>query len=294
MSVPALRFSIAMPAYNAEATIGAAIGSVLAQEGCDSWELVIVDDGSTDGTRAIAEAAAARDPRVSVSSQPNAGTGAAVTAAIERATGEFVVRLDADDELLPGYCATVSALIDAHPGFDIYASNAYRVLPDGRRTLFHTGPRFGRQMSLTTDDLLDASQIFVTTAFRRTLYAQVGGFRAEFYNEDYDFWLRCMMAGARHVYIPEPLALYRVHPGQKTADGVRIRTDDIAILRDAIASGGLSTAQVAHARHTIALLEKNVKFRRAVLRVFGERLSRPVFVLAHRLAYLVRPHRRAR
>lgn len=294
MSVPTPRFSIVVPAYNAEATIGAAIGSVLAQEGCDSWELVIVDDGSTDGTLAIARAAAARDPRVSVSSQANAGTGAAISAAIERATGEFIAQLGADDELLPNYCATVSALIDAHPGFDIYASNAYRLHPDGRRTLYHTGPRFGRQMSVTTDDLLDAPQIFGTAAFRRTLFAQVGGFRSEFYNEDYDFWLRCMMAGARHVYIPEPLALYRVRPGQKTSDEVRLRADDIKILEDAIASGGLNAGQVEHARHTITLLEKNVKFRRAVLRVFGERLSRPVFVLAHRLAYLVRPHRRAR
>jgi glycosyltransferase involved in cell wall biosynthesis len=294
MSASTPRFSIVVPAYNAASTLDAAISSVLAQQGFDAFELVITNDGSTDDTLPIAESYAARDPRVRVFSQPNAGAGAAISSAIERAEGEFCVQLGADDELLPDHCTTMSAFIDANPGYDIYASNAFRLHPDGRRTLYHTGPRFERVMSLELDDLLDAPQIFGGAAFCRELFSRVGGFRSDFYNEDYDFWLRAMIAGARHIYTPEPLALYRVRAGQKTADGIRMREDDIAILRDAVTSGGLSPAQVAHAERTVALLEKNVRFRRAVLRVLGERLSRPVFALAHRLAYAVRPHRRAR
>jgi hypothetical protein len=148
-------------------------------------------------------------------------------------------------------------------------------------------------MELTVDDLLDEPLIYGTAAFRRELFARVGGFRADYYNEDYDFWLRIMMAGARHIYTPEPLALYRVVPGQKTEDGVLMRLEDIKILRDAIDSGGLSQGQASHAEKTIALLEKNVAFRRRVIALVGPRLATPVFRLAHRLAWIVRPHRRA-
>ena len=293
MSASVPRFSIVMPAHDAASTIGAAIDSVLAQEGFDAFELVVVDDGSTDDTRAIAERYAVRDSRVRVFSQPNAGAGAAISAGIEQAAGEFIVQLGSDDELLPEYCAATGHFIDTYPGYDIYASNAFRLYPGGRRAVYHTEPRFERETSLTLDDLLDAPLIYGTAAFRRSLFETVGGFRAEFHNEDYDFWLRAMMAGAKHIYQPLPLALYRVREGQKTSDGIRMREDDIAILADAIASGRLAAPQAAHARATIALLKRNVAFRRTVVRVFGERNAQPVFALAHKLAYFVRPHRRA-
>jgi glycosyltransferase involved in cell wall biosynthesis len=286
-----VRFSVVMPAYNAAATIVAAIESVLAQEFA-GWELVITDDGSTDETRAICDRYVARDERISVASQPNAGAGAAISAAIERATGEYVVQLGADDELLPEFCSATSAFIDGRPGFDIYASNAYRLMPDGSRRLYHTAPRFRREFSLTVDDMLDEPLIYGTAAFRRELFAKVGGFRAEFYNEDYDFWLRALMAGAKHIYNPRPLALYRVVPGQKTEDGVRMRQEDIRILRDAIAGGSLTAEQVEHAERTLSLLEGNVAFRRRVIRLVGPRMAQPVFRAAHKLAWLVRPSRR--
>lgn len=281
-----------MPAYNAAATIGDAIESVLAQEGHESWELLITDDGSTDETRAIVDGFAAADLRISVHSQPNAGTGAAVSAAVRRATGEFVMQLGADDALLPECLSKTSRFIAEHPGYDIYASDAYRLYPDGSRVRYHEGERFARVFSLTVDDMLDAPQIFGTAAFRREWFDRVGGFRTERYNEDYDFWLRIMIAGARHIYQPVPLARYRVVPGQKTSDGVTARQGDIVILHDAIASGKLTPGQVDHAERTIALLEKNVAFRKRVLALAGPRLAGPVFTLAHRLAWFVRPHRR--
>lgn len=283
-----------MPAYNAAATISDAIESVLAQDGFSDWELVITDDGSTDDTLAIARSYAVREPRVRAETQPNAGTGAAINAAIERARGEFVVQLGADDMLLPEYCRLTDAFIREHPGFDIYASDAYRLYPDGRRVRYHEGQRFTRVFSLEVDDLLDAPLIYGAAAFRREWFDRVGGFRAEYHNEDYDFWLRAMIAGARHIFQPVPLALYRVVPQQKTADGMRAREGDIAILRDAIRGGGLTAVQVAHAERAIALAEKNVAFRKRVVTLVGPRLAQPVFAAAHKVAWLVRPHRRRR
>lgn len=289
----AVRFSIVMPAYNAAATLDAAIGSVLSQDDGD-WELVITDDGSTDETRAICDRYAARDSRITVASQQNGGTGAALSASIRRAVGEFVVQLGADDELLPEYCSATGGFIDEHPGYDIYASNAYRLLPDGRREPYHVEPRFARVFSLSVDDLLDAPLIYGSAAFRREWFDRVGGFRAEYYNEDYDFWLRIMMAGAKHIYDPRPLALYRVTAGQKTENGVRMREEDLRILRDALEHGSLTAGERAHAARTVALLEKNVRFRKAVTGLVGRRLAQPVFIAAHKAAWLFRPHRRAK
>ena len=89
------RFSVTVPAYNAERTLAETLESVLAQTFRD-WELVVVDDGSTDGTRALAEHFAARDPRVRVFTQENRGSGGAYNAAVapsaRRPGGDAVVR----------------------------------------------------------------------------------------------------------------------------------------------------------------------------------------------------------
>lgn len=286
-------FSVVMPAYNAAATLDRSIGSVLAQS-FEDWELVITDDGSTDETRAICDRYAADDPRVKVETQPNGGTGAALNAGAQRARGEFIVQLGADDELLPDYCRVTASMMAAHPGFDIYSSNAYRRFPDGSLRLYHTAPRFEREFSLTVDDLLDESQIYGTAAIRTEIVRRVGGFRTEFYNEDYDLWLRAMMAGAKHIYTPEPLAVYTVVPGQKTSFGIRMRQEDARVLEDAIRSGRLTPEQVEHAKRSIRLLEQNVAFRKRVIALVGPRLAEPVFSLAHRLAWIIRPYRRAR
>jgi glycosyltransferase involved in cell wall biosynthesis len=286
-------FSFVVPAYNASDTIDATIKSVLAQS-CDDWEIVITDDGSTDTTRAVIDVFVERDHRIQVHSQPNAGAGAAISAAIERASGEFIVQLGADDELLPEFCTVMRDFIEAHPGFDIYASNSYRLHPDGLREPYHSGARFQHVFSLKVDDLLDEPAIYGTAAFRREWFDRVGGFRTEFYSEDYDFWLRAMMAGAKHIYTPEKLALYRVTPGQKTEDGVLMRQEDIKILRDAIESGQLSPEQVAHAQRTIEMLKKNIAFRKRVTSLVGPRMAKPIFGAAHKAAWLVRPHRRQR
>ncbi len=286
-------FSIVVPAYNAAATIGSTIRSVLDQTSPD-WELVITDDGSTDDTLSLCRGYAREDPRITVITQSNAGTGAALTASITHSTGAFITQLGADDELLPEYCAVTKEIIGSAPEHDIFASNAYRLMPDGLRVLYHTAPRFARRLTLTVDDLLDACEIFPTAAFRREWFNRVGGFRSKFYNEDYDFWLRIMIAGARHIYQPVPLALYRVVPGQKTQDEVRVRLDDVAILADAVQSGTLTADQTEHARRTIALLERNVAFRKRVIALVGPRLAPAVFRVAHKAAWLVRPHRRAR
>ena len=108
------RVSIVTPYKDADAHLAEAISSVLAQSS-DAWELLLIDDGSSDGGRAIADAAAARDPRVrSLVRPPDAASGAAGARnwGVRQARGEFLVFLDADDCLLPNKLATELALMD--------------------------------------------------------------------------------------------------------------------------------------------------------------------------------------
>lgn len=85
-----------MPVYNTEAFVGEALGSVTAQTLHDI-EIIVVDDGSTDGSAAVAEAFAARDPRIRVIRQANAGQAAARNAALAAASGRYVYFMDSDD-----------------------------------------------------------------------------------------------------------------------------------------------------------------------------------------------------
>jgi glycosyltransferase involved in cell wall biosynthesis len=90
--------SIILPCYNCQDYVGQAVDSVLGQSYTD-WELLVVDDGSTDGSRKVIEQHAAGDPRIRVFSQPNGGVSKARNMALANARGEFIALLDADDWL---------------------------------------------------------------------------------------------------------------------------------------------------------------------------------------------------
>ncbi len=106
------RVSVVVPLYNKSATIGTALGSVLGQSYRD-LELIVVDDGSTDGGASVPAAAA--DPRVRIISQANAGPGAARNRGLRESRGEYVAFLDADDEWQPDFLETAVGALDGDP-----------------------------------------------------------------------------------------------------------------------------------------------------------------------------------
>ena len=106
------RLSIIVPVYNAELYLGRAVASVRAQSFSD-WELILVDDGSADGSSALLERCAAEDGRIRVFRQANAGPSAARNRGIEEASGEYLAFLDADDFLAPECYAAMFAAMDA-------------------------------------------------------------------------------------------------------------------------------------------------------------------------------------
>lgn len=103
-----------MPTYNREWILPKTIGQIQAQDFVD-WELIVVDDGSTDGTRALVERLAKDDARIRYIYQENARQAAARQNGLEHARGEWVTYVDSDEELYPNYLSGALAYFDAHP-----------------------------------------------------------------------------------------------------------------------------------------------------------------------------------
>jgi len=202
--------SVLTPAYNAEATIAAAIASVQAQER-DDWEHVIVDDGSTDRTLQVAREASAGDPRVRIVSQPNQGCGVARNTAAANASADLFCLLDSDDEYLPNYLTRMLALKDRYPDRDLYSCNGYFVFPNGVRVPVRKGRAWAHEREFTVDGMIENSLVFLPAMFRRSAFERVGGFKRRVV-EDFDFWTRILITGGRHIYTPEKLSLYNLTP----------------------------------------------------------------------------------
>lgn len=125
-----------MPAYNAVSTIETAVRS-LTEQTSDNWEVIIVDDGSDDGTGEAADTLACSDGRIKVLHQENAGVSAARNAAIAAARGEYLAFLDVDDTIVPDFVKKAGALLGAESARPDIVALAYRALPRG--TVFGFG-----------------------------------------------------------------------------------------------------------------------------------------------------------
>ena len=309
MTGPQVTFII--PAYNAESTLESAIASVMRQRGA-SFELIIVDDGSTDSTRLIGESVAARHDDVFAISQRNRGTAAALNRGLETARGRLVAHLDADDEFTDDYLQTMCLFIDAHPGFDMYSHNLWRLERDGTRELVFD---VDVTHSVTLDEFLVTGCVNGPgTLVRRELMDRLRGYTVGIYNEDYEFWLRALMAGARHLYCPEPLYLYRTREGQKTSDRLAVFEDLIKILENVIAREVLDEKQSDAAEATLERFQRSLRdtrlygrtedavlweageasaasLRRFLARFLPESMVDGAVRALHRVTWIVRPLR---
>jgi len=199
--------SIIIPVYNAGSHLPTALRSLDCQT-YRRFEVVIVDDGSTDAhTRRVLERIE-RDAYATIHRTSNRGPGAARNFGIERARGAYILPLDADDELGPTFLARTVAVLDAEPETGIVAT--WASLVGGHAGVWRTG-------EFSLEALLTRSTIPVTSLFRRSVWEAVGGFDATFLNggEDWEFWLSAAARGVRAHIVAEPLFIYRRVPDSR-------------------------------------------------------------------------------
>ena len=217
------RVSVVLPAYNVAGSLPAAVASALNQS-LASVEVLIADDGSSDGTAGVAAELARRDPRVRVlRSERNAGAAAARNRALAAARGDWLALLDADDSFAPDRLERLTMLGEALDA-DVVADNLRLV--DAAGKVLHN--------ALPDDDPLFSSELTAAAFVRRNLFL-TGGFKLGYLKplfrrrfleahglrqnealrvaEDFHFLLDCLLAGARVVGDPEAGYDYRQVPG---------------------------------------------------------------------------------
>jgi glycosyltransferase involved in cell wall biosynthesis len=201
--------SVIVPAYNSALYIVAALNSVLEQTYRD-FEIIVIDDGSTDETRAIAERY--RDRGVRVIWQPNAGPTAARNRGLTIAKGKLIALLDSDDLWEPTYLETMVQFLALHPETSIAFPD---VLYFGISKF--AGRRFQEvyppNVPITFSKLVrGVSHVCLDATLRREVFDRVGFFDEKIWSAgDFDFWLRALHAGCRIEPVEKVLVKYRRH-----------------------------------------------------------------------------------
>ncbi|MBX3727236.1 MAG: glycosyltransferase family 2 protein [Xanthomonadales bacterium] len=242
--------SVVMPMYNAERFLRRPVESVLAQSHGD-LELVVVDDGSRDGSVALVEDYARRDPRVRlIRSLRNGGVAAARNQALDAASGRYVAFLDSDDWWEPDKLAIQLAVLQAGPAALTYSAYQ-RVAEDGSPLGVVRPPD-----ELDHARLLRSNHIGNCTAlYDRQRIGSEPRFQ-RIGHEDYVFWLALLRGGARAVRAGDgrPLAWYLVRDGSQSANKLRAAGWQWRIYRDIEAMGVIRSGwhMLHYVRHALA------------------------------------------
>ena len=205
------RVSVVMPVKDAEQTIEASVNSILDQTLSD-FEIIIVDDGSTDGTRLKLEQFSNADSRLKIFTNNGQGISDGLNTGIEQASSPLIARMDADD-------LAVSTRLKLQ--FDAFEKNNDLVLLGTFFYTFESDISISKPVTLPTDNgrIRELIQVHPalchpTIMFRKECIQEIGGYRKVFEGaEDHDLYLRFQHLGEISV-LPEYLLYYRVHPEQ--------------------------------------------------------------------------------
>jgi glycosyltransferase involved in cell wall biosynthesis len=204
--------SVIMPVYNGGEYVRASINSIISQSYLD-FELLVIDDGSTDGTADIVRSF--EDLRVSLIPQPHLGVAGALQRGLEAAKGRYIARMDADDVSDSTRFVRQVGFLDRHTDVVLVGTWASVIDSAGQAT--------GETWQVEVNDNLLRTRLCVLNRFihgsvmmRREALTLVGGYRSHFLTaEDYDLWLRLGEIGSI-ANLPIPLYQLRLHNGSKS------------------------------------------------------------------------------
>jgi len=242
------RVSVLLPVYDAAATLGQALGSLWHQTFGD-FEVVAVDDGSSDGSGELLRAAAGREKRLRPVYGPHEGLVPALNRGLEACRGQYVARMDADDVAHAERLAKQVELLDGHAGVSV-ASSLVESFPPGE-----VGEGF-RIYEAWLNGLVShediCREIFIespiphpTAVVRRHELLELGRYRDVGWPEDYDLWLRYHAAGRTFAKVPQVLLSWREHPGRLTHTDSRYSVENFLRAKaHFLAAGPLSGREV--------------------------------------------------
>ncbi len=216
--------SIIIPVYNKGQFVAETLHSALAQT-FSSFEVLVVDDGSTDNSAEVCERIAGQDPRIVYWQQPNQGVVAARNNAIQRSKGRYILPLDADDLLMPDCLGKMYAALRAHAA-DVVYSYVSRS-PEGDDVI--------ASPEVSVPAVLVKNCVPVSALFRRADWQAYGGYRRNMSGglEDWDFWLNFVEDRRNFYLIKEPLLFWRPVTGSRNHMAAEIKK---AMLKNIVAN----------------------------------------------------------
>lgn len=222
------RVSVVMPARNAAATLQATLDSLVAQTFRD-FELVLIDDGSSDATPQLAESCARQFPVRVITHVENQGVARSINAGIQASGADLIARLDADDLARPDRLAVQVAYMDGHPNVDVCGSHIEMFSDEDaeRSVLAHP---VGNS-AIKTAFVQRCAIAHPSAMIRRSFYDSVGLYDDRFdFAEDYELWTRGALLGKQFANIPDTLTYYRRHANQVSKQKAQLQnTRDMAI-----------------------------------------------------------------
>lgn len=284
--------SVLLPVYNEEEFLEECLGS-LAEQSLEDFEVVAVDDGSTDGTAEILKHWSDQDTRVRVLTRPHSGLVESLNAGLSDCRGDLIARMDADDKAHPKRLELQFLAFNETPDLDVVASLVAHfpdeTLREGLR-IYETWLN-----SLVTHDQILRERFIESpiphpaAMVRRSVLDEAGGYRDVGFPEDYDLWLRLAAAGKRFNKVPETLYFWRHHEARLTFTDPRYAVERfLACKAHHLANGplkGLDSVIVWGAGQTGRRLSKHLIREGAALTAFididptkigGTLRSRPV------------------
>jgi Glycosyl transferase family 2 len=272
--------SVVLPVYNGEAFLAEAIGSILGQSFRD-FELIAIDDGSTDGSASILDAV--RDMRMRVIHQANAGLAASLNRGISLARGKYIARQDHDDLSLPMRFTRQVQFLEQNPDCALVGTRAEIRSGDGPAMRFHDHP--AEDAALRFELLFDNPFVHSSVMLRKRAVEAVGGYSTDPARqppEDYELWSR--LARCYQVAnLPERLTVYRETVGGMSrapgrafqSSAVLISSENLAAAVGAVAPGRVHRDVAALSRQAFALVSPNPDFEamRSVIEEAGARIG---------------------
>jgi glycosyltransferase involved in cell wall biosynthesis len=199
--------TVLLPVRNGERWLDAAIASISGQTFGD-FELLVIDDGSTDGTAGIIARHAAEDSRLVPLTNPGSGLVAGLNFGISRAQAPFIARMDADDIALPARFERQVERMTSEPDLLVLGTGYFRIDAEGRRTGTVVPPAEPAEIAQALQRVNAIAH--PTVVMRRDAVVAAGGYREAYVRaEDYDLWLRLAEHG-KLANLPDPLIEYRI------------------------------------------------------------------------------------
>lgn len=210
---PAPVVSVIMPAYNAEKFIEEAISSVLAQS-VSNWELIVIDDGSQDGTQQIVADFTRKDPRVRLMvNEENMGVAKSRNRGLDVCCGEYVALLDSDDYWQPNMLEKMIACAQSTQADIIYCS--YAIVDENRKKICND---FIVPEETSFERSMVRSVITCSTVLLTKKIAKAHRFPTDIYHEDIALWFQLLRDGVVARGVKDVLAEYRQRENSKTAN----------------------------------------------------------------------------